>query len=127
MASDQQEQENQGSGDHRSPLPTAWAVQSAEQRDGGPQGLDESGLCLCSCLSPGHLSGHTVPALVEQSQGRDPPRSAQRQTETLISAVLGAGLQSQQVLGFNPGFGIYQEALLGGLLSPQPHICKLGY
>lgn len=44
-----------------------------------------------------------------------------------ISAVLGAGLQSQQVLGLNPGFAIYQEALLGGLLSPQPHICKLRY
>lgn len=94
----------------------------------GSQGLDESGPCLFSCRSPGHLFVHTVPALDgglrwAEPGGRDPLTPAQRQTQTPISAVLGAGLQSQQVLGFNPGFGIYQEALLGGLLSPQPHLC----
>ena len=40
-----------------------------------------------------------------------------------ISAVLEAGLWSQQVSGLNPGFAIYQEALLGDLPKPSvPHL-----
>ena len=109
-----------------SPLPGPWSRQSSQ--DGGSQGLDESGpgcfavtpliTCLCTQLLPWRRGSGGAETLLTQ------PRDGQG---LRISAVLGAGLRSQQVLGLNPGFAVYQEALLGGLLSPQPHICKLRY